>query len=184
MFRGPHANRLAEVCQGAQIVAHVPQARELVAHRGELDGLSDRWSDVHDVFGAVDEPPDLVCVLGRELTKRASRRLQIARDRDLEAVARVAIGQELLHGPEPDARNDAELFVEPLKRAPREPVNAAVDRIRSPVPRGADAAEREVVLDDGRSKAARPCVATRRQAGEATTDDHNMSFAHGPLVSN
>ena len=38
MFRGPPANRLAEVREGAQIVAHVPEARELVAHRGELTG--------------------------------------------------------------------------------------------------------------------------------------------------
>jgi hypothetical protein len=78
MFRGPLTNRLPEMCDGAQIVAHVPEARELVTHRGEFDRLIDRWRGVDHAIGAVHQPPDLVCVLGRKLTKRASRCLEIA----------------------------------------------------------------------------------------------------------
>jgi hypothetical protein len=88
---------------------------------------------------------------GRELIDEC---IEVSRDPYFESSLHVAVRQPGVERSQGHGGQNAELFIQLAERSPGQPMDAPVDRIFSAVPGRADAAERKVMLDDRRSKAA------------------------------
>ena len=136
----------------AQSLRHAVPVQALVRHGGSrlatCSAPSISRSSSAASSGANARSASLVCV-------RSRRRV------DLPAVARMAIGDELVHRAQWNGWHNPQLLVQAQERPAREPVNAAVNEIGPSMPRGADAAKRQVVFDDRDVEAADACITTR-----------------------
>src|SRR4051812_27491823 len=124
-----------------------------------------------------DAPCDLGGVFGPNRTKVAGKSTEIASNSDGHAISHIAPRCPMLECAELHFRHDPELFVQTREGAAGQPMDAAVDGVGVARPGRADAAEREIVLDDGGLEAAGAPIAARRKPSEPTAND-NYVLAH------
>ena len=175
----PGGERLAEMDECAEAVAQLPDAAQPLGQCRELRGPIDMRVEIGNRADCPEQACELVRILRSDPAERVMRALQVGGDRHFPLAASVPIGDERFQRAQSHVRHDTQLFVQLQEWAAGQPMDAPVHGIGPAVPGGADAAERQVVLEDRDVESVGARVTPGGQPRQSASDDRQLDVAHG-----